>query len=670
MEMLAGAGHWHDRAVSVALGLILFLFFAVVVGKGSGRLLGIHLGAWRGLLVGTIGWLAGGAATVVVLGEETDGGRAIEVTSVGDGLATAGLVIAFGVLAAMPVAIGLDLLTRSSVRHTRRRRWWLHPVRSVKTAIAPYGRLREVIGYARRENVLHLRYASGEALESADLTRRLRTVLEDSGGMLVKLGQIASTRTDVLPETLTSELAGLRADVRPVPADEVRAVVEQELGEPVERAFASFETEPLAAASIGQTHRAVLHDGSRVVVKVRRPGIEDVVTRDASVLRMVSRRLERRVEAARTVGLRALTEELIAGLEEELQFVHEAQVGTALAAHRVGDAGIAVPRVHPTLSTERMLVMDEVVGERVDEPGVLATAAIPRAEVAHRLLASFLGQVLDDGLYHADPHPGNMLLDASGTLWLLDFGSVGRLDARVLNGLRGILAGVATNEMGLIARSARDLASDDGTVDLRALEADITVAVGQLGAAGGVDPGVIGEVLQVMRRHGLRPPASMTLLARALVTLEGTLRVIEPSFSLTTGSKEIVLSDHVDAIGTPQEILQREAIRALPALRTLPEHAETLANQLRSGRLSVRHELFAGESRGVVDNWVDRIVIAASGGFGAVAGALVLFAAAVTDDHELRAALWILGFAGLTGGSVLLMRAAARALRRTAGRIE
>ena len=196
------------------------------------------------------------------------------------------------------------------------------------------------------------------------------------------------------------------------------------------------------------------------------------------------------------------------------------------------------------------------------------------------------------------------------------------------------------------------------------------MAVGQLGDAGGLDPGILSEVLQVMRRHGLVPPASMTLLARALVTLEGTLRVIEPTFSLTSGSKEVVLADHVDSFGTPEEILQREALRALPALRTLPEHAETLANQLRSGRLSVRHELFAGESRGVVDNWVDRIVIAITGGFGTVAGAVVLFAAAATDDHELRAALWILGFAGLTGGSVLLMRAAARALRRTAGRID
>ncbi len=570
----------------------------------------------------------------------------------------------------MPLAIGVDLLTRGAPVTRRRGRWWLHPVRSVQTQLAPYGRLREVIGHARRENLLHLRYATGAALDSPDTTRRVRAVLEESGGMMVKLGQIASTRGDVLPAPLTAELSKLRADVRPVAPGDVRTVIENELGEPVEQAFASFEWEPLAAASIGQTHRAVLRDGTRVVVKVRRPGIEEVVARDASVLRMISRRLERRVEAARSIGLQGLTEELISGLQEELEFLHEAKVGTALGKNRAGDVGISVPHVYSTLSTDGILVMEEVVGRSVGEIDALDASPVPRPDLARRVLASYIGQILDDGLFHADPHPGNMLIDAAGTIWLLDFGSVGRLDARALNGLRGIALGVATGEPGLLARAARDLAGDDGAVDLRALESDMGVALGQLDAPGGMDPRLIREVLSVMRRHGLRPPSSVTLLARSLLTIEGTLRLIDPTFSLTATSREVVLADHSEAFGTPEEILQREAVRALPSLRTLPEHVETLANQLRSGRLSVQTELFSGESRHVVDNWVDRIVIACTGGFGAVAGAITLFAAGATADDKVQTTLWILGFAGLTCGSVLLMRAAARALRRTAGRID
>ena len=328
-----------------------------------------------------------------------------------------------------------------------------------------------------------------------------------------------------------------------------------------------------------------------------------------------------------------------------------------------------MPRVHASLSTARVLVMEQVVARPIVDPEALGASPVPRDELARRLLASFIGQVLDDGLFHADPHPGNLLLDAQGTIWMLDFGSVGRLDARALDGLRGIALGVATDEPGILARAARTLAGDDGFVDLRALETDMSVQLGALDEPGGLDPRVIGEVLAVMQRHGMRPPSSITLLARALITLEGTLRGIDPGLSLVKTSREVVMTDHRDAFGTPQELLQREALTALPALRTLPEHAETLANQLRSGRLTVRTERFAGADRDVVDAWVDRLVIALIAGMSVIGSAVVLLAAAMTGSDDIRTALWILGFAGLTFSTTLAMRGAARALRRHLERV-
>ncbi len=150
-----------------------------------------------------------------------------------------------------------------------------------------------------------------------------------------------------------------------------------------------------------------------------------------------------------------------------------------------------------------------------------------------------------------------------------------------------------------------------------------------------------------MQRHQMRPPASITLLARSLFTLEGTLTSLDPQFSLVQKSEEIVLAEHREALGTPEEILQREALRSLPALRTLPEHAETLANQLRAGRLTLRTEHFAGADHDAVDFWVDRLVIALVAGFSVVGSAILLLAAGVTSDHEIRSALWIVGFSGL-----------------------
>ena len=173
-----------------------------------------------------------------------------------------------------------------------------------------------------------------------------------------------------------------------------------------------------------------------------------------------------------------------------------------------------------------------------------------------------------------------------------------------------------------------------------------------------------------MNRHGLQPPASITLLARALLTLEGTLSILSPGFDLAGEGERIVSLEQRDTFGTPEEILQREALRALPSLRTLPEHAETLANQLRAGRLTVRTEHYAGGDRDAVDAWVDRFVIGLVGGLGAITSALLLVAASATADNDVKHALWVLGFGGLAGASVLLMRSAARALRRLPIRID
>ena len=208
-------------------GLLLLPFWIGAIGWLSSRILGIHLGRWRAGIAAFLGWIVGLTAAALVVGGDT---------TVPDWIIIV-LVIFFGVLAALPFAIVLDLITRSTGAPRRGRR---RPIKAIHAAIAPLGRFREVVHNARKENLVSPRYRSAAALSTPDFARRLKAVLEDSGGMFVKFGQIASTRTDLLPTTLTDELETLQSDVRPEPPEAIRTQLERELNEPVEKAFASF----------------------------------------------------------------------------------------------------------------------------------------------------------------------------------------------------------------------------------------------------------------------------------------------------------------------------------------------------------------------------------------------------------------------------------------------
>jgi len=641
--------------INITLDVLEFVFLIVpwiiTIGWLASRVLGIHLGRWRATVVAIIGWAGGLAITALVLNKDPGLIEAIPVS------------LFFGVVVAMPVAIILDLVTRSGRPSGRRslRRRVMHPIRSTRHAVAPFGRMRELVRDARNHNLLHVRYRSDQAVGTADFARRLRLTIEDAGGMMVKFGQIASTRTDLLPATMTEELSKLQSSVRPIDADAVRSVIEDAFDEPVETTFGSFDWEPLAAASIGQTHRATLVSGEPVVVKVQRPGVADLVDRDAAVMRLVAAQASRRIDAARRLNAPALADELIDGIESELDYLQEANAGRRFAA-TLDATDVRVPAVHETLCTSTVLVMEEVHGRSIADAAAVDACGVPRVELARRLLRSFLRQILQDGLYHADPHPGNVFIDPDGALWLIDFGAVGTITPSVLEGLQGIAVGMGTHNVALVARGVRHLAGDDATTDLRSLESDLGSVLTEMGS--GFDPKMIREVIATMDRHGLGIPSALTLLSRSLITLEGTLGVLSPGFDFAATGQELARADATDMLGSPEEVLQRELIRALPSLRTLPETAETIGAQLRAGRLSIRTERFAGDDREIVDAWLSRGLVAFSGGAGALASAGLLIAAGGTRDEAVREVLWVLGFGGLTFATTLLMRTVAQALHR------
>jgi len=283
--------------------IVASTIFVLGVGVVSGRILGVHRGFLRATCAGVLGSFVGLVIAALILRNESEDSA--------DNLVP--IAFGFALLATMVISVSLEVLLRP--RRTGKRR----SLRTrVRTFLTVGGRLLEVSRIARRHGLAGPRLASRAALSSPEGGLRIRSFLEDCGGMFIKFGQIASTRSDLLPAPVIAELSDLQSNVKLVPVAQIRARIEDELGAPVEEVFGLFSDVPLAAASIGQTHVAELRGGHRVVVKVRRPDVEVGVARDSAVLRWASRAAQRRSAAARSRGLVPLAAALIRSVEQEL----------------------------------------------------------------------------------------------------------------------------------------------------------------------------------------------------------------------------------------------------------------------------------------------------------------------------------------------------------------
>lgn len=625
------------------------IIFVLGVGLVSGRILGVRRGFLRATVAGVLGSVTGLIVAAVALSQDD---QATE-----DEL----LLLAFGfaLLATMVISVSFEAVLRP--RRVGRRRALRTRVRTFFTV---GGRLWEVTRIARRNGLAGPRLASKAALSSPEGGLRIRNFLQDCGGMFIKFGQIASTRSDLLPAPLVAELSDLQSNVKPVPVAQIRARIEDELRAPITELFSSFSDEPLAAASIGQTHTAELAGARRVVVKVRRPDVEVGVARDSAVLRWASRAAVRRSEAARSLGLVALADELVRSVEQELNYVREAANARALGAVSSG-VQVRVPEVVAALSTEAVLVLDRIEGRPVSDAAAVDACGVPRAELADRLLAAFLTQVMTAGVFHADPHPGNILIDAQGTLWLIDFGAVGLVDPVTMEALQLMGAGLATGQPALLARALRSISGSGGeSIEPQALEAELSRVLSEQLHAGGFDPRSMQEMINIMGRHAIPVPPTFTLLARALVTLEGTLRVLDPRVDLA-GSAAAHLGASIElSPATVQEAFQRELLRNLPSLRALPGLTEDVALQVRSGRLRFQVDAFSGPGRAHLTRWMDQAMFTVVAAVGLLASTFMLVGASLAQPEHEVGGLVAVGYIGLVISSVMLMRVVAQILRR------
>ncbi len=368
-----------------------------------------------------------------------------------------------------------------------------------------------------------------------DTPERLRKVIEDLGPTFIKLGQILSTRGDLVPAPYRAQLAKLQDSAPPVPGDDIRRIIEEEFGHPVSEVFATFEMEPVASASIGQAHAATLSDGSEVIVKLRKPGVTEQVEEDLRILLDLAYLAANHWEMARYYDVVAIVEEFAQTLRSEMDYLHEAHNLERIADNFAGDGNVHIPRVYWELTTKRVLTLERIRGVKITNVAELEDMGLDRSVIAHRAARILLSMIVRDGVFHADPHAGNVFVEADGTIGVIDFGMVGEVDGASQQQIMQMMLGIIQQDAGRLADTMLDLSVGREHVDRNALRRDLQRLMSRYWnrSIGDIHFGAfIAEMIEVLRTHHLRLAPNLALLIKTLGMGEGLAEEVDPTFNL------------------------------------------------------------------------------------------------------------------------------------------
>lgn len=371
--------------------------------------------------------------------------------------------------------------------------------------------------------------------------------LEELGPTFIKLGQLLSTRNDLLPAAYLAELVKLQDAAPPEAWEPMKAVIREELGADPEQLFAQFDPQPLAAASIGQAYAATLHDGTQVVVKVRRPGAVAQIHEDLEILQNLAERADKRWDAARQYNLPGIVEEFSRTLRAELDYLQEGRNAERFAADFADSPDVAVPQVFWETTTSRVLTLERMHGIRVDDLPALDAAGIDRNQLARRGADLILTMVFENRFFHADPHPGNLFIQTDGSIALIDFGMVGQLDEEVTEQLSDVLLAFTRGDSNALATALLALSITKNTSDRGELGRSLDVFVSRYLGRPLSDINLshlLGELLALLRHHHLQLPQQTGLLFKVLMMGEALAARLDPEFemlqALTPFSERIV----------------------------------------------------------------------------------------------------------------------------------
>lgn len=450
-------------------------------------------------------------------------------------------------------------------------------------------RLKEIAGIVKQFDVIH------------GLTPvKMRLMFEALGPTFVKVGQILSMRSEILPQSFCDELAKLRADADPMPYDTVLQVLENEFGRPVDEIFEHIDATPLGSASLAQVHRAKLATGEDVAVKVQRPGVREIMAQDVSIMRSIAGVASKTMRTASVVDLSGVVEELWDTFESETDFLNEARNLAEFKRFCEHYKYMDCPKPYMDLCTEHVVVMDYVEGISVSHPDKLVEAGYDLKEIGTKLVDNYATQVLDEGFFHADPHPGNIMV-SGGQIILLDLGMTGRLNAKTRSVLKDMIFAVAKQDSPALADGLlRFAGAEADPEDYPSLLADLDVIVKEFGTVELVEldiAAMLTALTQMAQKHGIEVPSTVTTVGRALVTLEGLLDEFIPDVNMIQ-----IISDHIEASTSKKDFLKEEAKtfaieghQALHGLLAAASELKVASRMLTRGQLRVNMEMVGSQ---------------------------------------------------------------------------
>ena len=420
----------------------------------------------------------------------------------------------------------------------------------------------------------------------------LRQALEELGTTFIKLGQILSTRADLLPPEYLAELIKLQDSATPVAFEEIQEALATELDQPLEQIFAQFNPVPLAAASIGQAHAAILLDGTEVVVKVRRPGVVEQVNEDLEILKELTAIASRHWDFADRYDLTGLVEEFSQTLRRELDYIREAHNAERFAVNFAADPHIHVPRVFWEATTSRVLTLERIRGIKINDLNALDEQGTDRRWLADYATNVVLKMVCEDGFFHADPHPGNFFIEPDGTIGLIDFGMVGVIDEHTQELLAELLIAIDHQEADRLVDVFLELGVTHKRIDRASVRRDIDrllstywgLQLGELKVAT-----LLNDVYSIMRRHQMHLPSNLALLLKTVIMIEGLGVNLDPEFHLPK-----VLTPYADRLVLRQyypfrwvRSFGRSSLELARFAAEMPQHFRRIATAAENGNLQI-----------------------------------------------------------------------------------